>query len=45
MLEGSLHAGSLIVSGDTSVTASADWRDRPLPGAARPVLVEVSSQV
>jgi hypothetical protein len=45
VLEGSLHAGSLIVSADTSVTVPPDWRDRPLPGAAEPFVVELSTQV
>jgi hypothetical protein len=45
VLDGSLHAGSLIVDASTSVTLSPDWRDRPLPGTARPVVVEVSSRV
>lgn len=43
ILDGPLHAGSLIVSADTLVTVPADWRDRPLPGAAKPVVVEVGS--
>jgi hypothetical protein len=43
VLDGPLHAGSLVVSADTAVTVPAGWRDRPLPGAARPVVVEVGS--
>ena len=42
-LDGTLHAGSLEVDAATAVTVPADWRDRPLPGAARPVVVEVAT--
>jgi hypothetical protein len=39
-LVGSLHAESLEVDAPLSVTAPLGWRDRPLPGTARPVVVE-----
>ena len=39
-LRGSLHAGSLRIAGDTLVSVPSDWRERPLPGAVRPTLVE-----
>jgi hypothetical protein len=43
VLRGSLHAGSLAVDSPASVTVPGDWRDRPLPGAARPVVVELDT--
>jgi len=42
-VQGSLHAGSLQVDAPTSVALPGDWRDRPLPGAARPVVVELAT--
>ena len=39
-LRGSLHAGSLRIAAETLVSVPSDWRERPLPGAARPTLVE-----
>jgi hypothetical protein len=42
-LEGSLHAGSLNIDSPTSVSIPQDWRDRALPGAAKPVVVEVAT--
>jgi hypothetical protein len=43
VLTGSLHAGSLVVQAPTTVSWPAGWRDHPLPGAARPVVVEVGT--
>jgi hypothetical protein len=40
LVEGSLHAGSLQIEASTTVVLPIDWRSRPLPGAARPVVVE-----
>ncbi len=42
-LDGTLHAGSLEVEAPVSVTVPGGWRDRPLPGAARPVVVELDT--
>jgi hypothetical protein len=42
-LDGPLHAGSLEVDAPVSVSVPRGWRDRPLPGAARPVVVELST--
>jgi hypothetical protein len=42
-VEGFLHAGSLRVDAPASVTVPTDWRERALPGAARPVVVEVAT--
>lgn len=39
-LEGSLHAGSLATRSPVSITVGPDWRDRLLPGAVRPVVLE-----
>jgi hypothetical protein len=40
---GPLHAGSFEVDAATTVTIPAGWRQRLLPGAARPVLIEAGS--
>jgi len=42
-LEGTLHAGSLQIDAPVSINVPGDWRDRPLPGAARPVVVELDT--
>ena len=42
-LDGPLHAESLEVDAPVSVGVPGDWRERPLPGAARPVVVEVDT--
>ena len=42
-LLGSLHAESLEVDAPVSVTVPLGWRDRPLPGAAKPVVVELDT--
>jgi len=42
-IHGILHAGSLEVGAQVSVTVPGDWRERPLPGVARPVVVEVAT--
>jgi hypothetical protein len=39
-LTGSLHAGNLRIAGQTLVSVPPDWREHPLPGAARPTLAE-----
>jgi hypothetical protein len=39
-LEGSLYAKSLTVVAPMRVVVAADWRERPLTGACRPVVVE-----
>ena len=39
-LDGSLHAGSMTIDGPTRIDAPPDWRQRPLPGAAVPTLLE-----
>jgi hypothetical protein len=39
-LWGSLHAGSLVSEAQAVVTLGRDWQAQPLPGAARPVVVE-----
>ena len=40
LLEGSLHAGSIAIDAPTRVVVHADWRDRPLAGAAVMTIVE-----
>ena len=42
-LDGTLHAESLEVDAPLSVTVPGDWRERPLPGAAKPVVVELDT--
>lgn len=42
-LDGSLHAGSLEVDAPVQVGVPHDWRERALPGAARPVVVELAT--
>jgi hypothetical protein len=42
-VEGSLHAGSLDVEAPVSISVPGDWRERALPGAARPAVVEVGT--
>ena len=39
-LEGSVHAGSMTIDGPTRIDMPSDWRQRPLPGAAVPTLLE-----
>ncbi len=39
-LRGSLHTGSLRIAAETHVVVPPDWRECPLPGAARPTLAE-----
>jgi hypothetical protein len=39
-LWGSLHAGSLVSEAPAAVILGRDWQAHPLPGAARPVIVE-----
>jgi hypothetical protein len=43
VLEGSLHAGSIEADASTSITLPGDWRSRPLPGAAKPVVTELAT--
>ncbi|MGE5229980.1 MAG: hypothetical protein ACM3MJ_09705 [Deltaproteobacteria bacterium] len=40
LLEGSLHAGSIAIDAPTRVVVHADWRNRPLAGAAMMTIVE-----
>jgi hypothetical protein len=42
-LYGSLHAGSLEVDAPVQVGVPLDWREGALPGAARPVVVELDT--
>ncbi len=42
-LDGPLHAESFQVDAPVSINLPGDWRERPLPGAARPVVVEVDT--
>jgi hypothetical protein len=39
-LTGSLHAGSVSIAARTHVVIPADWRERSLPGTARPIVIE-----
>jgi hypothetical protein len=39
-LTGSLHASSLSIAARTHVVIPPDWRERPLPGAARPIVIQ-----
>jgi hypothetical protein len=42
-LEGSLHAGSLDVDAPVTISLPRGWREQALPGAARPVVVELDT--
>jgi hypothetical protein len=42
-LDGTLHAGSLEIEAPVSISVPGGWRDRPLPGAAKPVVVELDT--
>jgi hypothetical protein len=42
-VEGSLHAGTLLVDAPTTVVVPADWRRRLLPGTIRPTVVELGA--
>jgi hypothetical protein len=39
-LRGSLHAGSMSIAARTHVVIPPDWRERPLPGAVCPIVLE-----
>ena len=40
LLDGSLHAGSMVIGAPTSIRVAPGWRERPLAGAAIPCVVE-----
>lgn len=42
-LQGPLHAGSLVVEAPAFIALGPVWRERLLPGAARPVIVEAGA--
>jgi hypothetical protein len=42
-IEGFLHAGTLVTTRRVSVTVDHDWRQRPLTGGTRPVVVEAGT--
>lgn len=43
LLDGSLHAGSMVIGAPTSIRVAPGWRERPLAGAAIPCVVEHGS--